>query len=64
MNFSDMKIMECPHLFQTWGTESYLMLCLESLVTVPQKDMLELETKSVAVVNILEPKASTTFGTR
>ena len=64
MNFSDMKIMECTHLFQIWGTESYLMWCLESLVKVQQKDMLEVETKSVVVVNILEPKASTTFGTR
>ena len=46
------------------GTKSKLMSCAESLITVPQKDMPDLDAKNVdgsVVVNMLSPKASATF---
>ena len=46
------------------GTKSELMSCVESLITVPQKDMPDLDAKNVngsVVVNMLSPKASSTF---
>ncbi|MEW8543564.1 MAG: hypothetical protein AB2693_08500, partial [Candidatus Thiodiazotropha sp.] len=47
------------------GTKSDLMGCVESVVTVPEKDMPEVDAKIVdgsVVVNMLAPKASSTFG--
>ena len=46
------------------GTKSKLMSCVESLITVQQKDMPDLEAKIVdgsVVVNMRSPKASSTF---
>ena len=46
------------------GTKSKPMSCVESLIAVQQKDMPDLEAKIVdgsVVVNMLSPKASSTF---
>ena len=46
------------------GTKSKPMSCVESLITVQQKDMPDLEAKiddRSVVVNMLSPKASLTF---
>ena len=47
------------------GTKSDLMSCLERLSTVPQNEMPDVDAKIVdgsVVVNMLQPKASSTFG--
>ena len=47
------------------GTKSDLMSCLERLSTVPQNEMPNVDAKIVdgsVVVNMLQPKASSTFG--
>ena len=46
------------------GTKLDLMSCVESQITVPQKDMPDLDAKIVdesVFVNMLSPKASSTF---
>ena len=47
------------------GTKSDLMSCLERLSTVSQNEMPDVDAKIVdgsVVVNMLQPKASSTFG--